>query len=255
MTCAPKRYSSFAPLQYEIAIYSYISQARVLDWMPPIEHANTIIGQYGKSKDGKKPAFKDEEDVPDDSRCATFCAAVGYIENERWGGIPFLLKAGKGTNTLTLAPSNSHVLDQLTPTLPLPALNESLTEIKIHFKPSTNAAIFATRNEALPSNTMTIRVQPSEGVFLRINAFVPSLDKTKQTSAMDLDLTYHGREIPEAYEVLFLDALKGDEARSVRGDELDASWKIWTPLLHFLDDERAGVEPREYAYGTYIYTS
>ena len=69
---------------------------------------------------------------------------------------------------------------------------------------------------------------------------------------MDLDLTYHGREIPEAYEVLFLDALKGDEARSVRGDELDASWKIWTPLLHFLDDESAGIEPREYAYGTYI---
>lgn len=69
---------------------------------------------------------------------------------------------------------------------------------------------------------MTIRVQPSEAVFLRINTFVPSLD-TQQTTAMDLDLTYHGREIPEAYEVLFLDALKGDKARSVRGDELDAS--------------------------------
>lgn len=97
---------------------------------------------------------------------------------------------------------------------------------------------------------MTIRVQPSEGVFLRINTFVPSLDN-KQTSAMDLDLTYHGREIPEAYEVLFLDALKGDEARSVRGDELDASWKIWTPLLDFLDDESKGIEPREYAYGEF----
>ena len=69
---------------------------------------------------------------------------------------------------------------------------------------------------------------------------------------MDLDLTYHGREIPEAYEVLLLDALKGDEARSVRGDELDASWKIWTPLLHYLDDDSAGVRPREYAYGEYI---
>ncbi len=66
---------------------------------------------------------------------------------------------------------------------------------------------------------------------------------------MDLDLTYHGREIPEAYEVLFLDALKGDEARSVRSDELDASWKIWTPLLHYLDDESAELRPMEYAYG------
>ena len=64
--------------------------------MLPIEHADTIIGQYGKSSDGEKPAFKDEEDVPNDSRCATFCAAVGHIENERWAGVPFLLKAGKG---------------------------------------------------------------------------------------------------------------------------------------------------------------
>ena len=66
--------------------------------MLPIEHDNTIIGQYGKSSDGKKPAFKDEKDVPNDSRCATFCAAVGHIENERWAGVPFLLKAGKGMN-------------------------------------------------------------------------------------------------------------------------------------------------------------
>ena len=65
--------------------------------MLPIEQHDTIIGQYAKSSDGKKPAFKDEEDVPDDSRCVTFCAAVGRIENERWGGVPFLLKAGKGT--------------------------------------------------------------------------------------------------------------------------------------------------------------
>ena len=129
------------------------------------------------------------------------------------------------------------------------ALNESLTEIKINFKPSTNATIFATH--PLPSNTMSIRVQPSEGVFLRINTFVPSLTR-QQTSAMDLDLTYHGREIPEAYEVLLLDALKGDEARSVRGDELDASWKIWTPLLRSLDDENAEIRPREYAYGKYL---
>ena len=92
--------------------------------MLPIEHANTIIGQYGKSKDGKKPAFKDEEDVPDDSRCATFCAAVGYIENERWGGVPFLLKAGKGKQT----PHPARV--QLSPTY--------TANIKCLPQPSTN---------------------------------------------------------------------------------------------------------------------
>jgi len=93
---------------------------------------------------------------------------------------------------------------------------------------------------------MTIRVQPNEGVFLKINSFVPSLET--KTDAVDLDLTYRGREIPEAYEVLLLDALQGDYSRSVRGDELDASWRIYTPLLHWLD-ENEKVKPREYAYG------
>ena len=68
--------------------------------MAPIEYADTIIGQYGRSADGEKPAFKDEDDVPDDSQCATFCAAVGHIDNERWAGVPFLLKAGKGTQPI-----------------------------------------------------------------------------------------------------------------------------------------------------------
>ena len=55
-----------------------------------------MIGQYGKSEDGEKPAFKDEEDVPNDSKCATFCAVIAHIGNERWNGVPFVLKAGKG---------------------------------------------------------------------------------------------------------------------------------------------------------------
>ena len=74
-------------------------QVRVLDWIQPIKVEDTIIGQYARSEDGKKPAFKDEEDVPDGSRCATFCAAIAQIDNERWNGVPFFLKAGKGILT------------------------------------------------------------------------------------------------------------------------------------------------------------
>ena len=64
---------------------------------------------------------------------------------------------------------------------------------------------------------------------------------------MDLDLSYHGREIPEAYEALLLDALKGDFSRSVRADEVDSSWAIFTPLLKYLEEEK--VVPRQYPYG------
>ncbi|MCJ1453234.1 Glucose-6-phosphate 1-dehydrogenase [Mycoblastus sanguinarius] len=196
-------------------------KVRVLSWMPPIAPTNTLVGQYGPSTGGSKPAFKDEEDVPNDSRCVTFCAAIAHIDNERWSGVPFLLKAGK-------------------------ALNESKTIITINFLPSPNTHIFG----PLSPNQLTIRIQPDEGVFLKINSFRPTLGPDTKIEPTDLDLTYRGREIPEAYEALLLDALKGDYSRSVRRDELDESWRVWTPLLHFLDEERDDTVPIQYPYGS-----
>ena len=64
--------------------------------MPPLEIKNTMVGQYGKSKDGEKPGYKDDETVPNESQCATFCTSVAYVKNARWEGVPFILKAGKG---------------------------------------------------------------------------------------------------------------------------------------------------------------
>lgn len=71
-------------------------KVRVLRGIDAIEPKNVIIGQYGKSLDGSKPSYKEDDTVPKDSRCATFCAMVAYIKNERWDGVPFILKAGKG---------------------------------------------------------------------------------------------------------------------------------------------------------------
>lgn len=71
-------------------------QVRVLRAMDAIEPKNVIIGQYGRSLDGSKPAYKEDDTVPKDSRCPTFCAMVAYIKNERWDGVPFIIKAGKG---------------------------------------------------------------------------------------------------------------------------------------------------------------
>jgi len=68
-------------------------KVRVLRAMPAIEPKNVIIGQYGKSLDGAKPGYKE-------SRCPTFASMVAYIKNERWDGVPFILKAGKGMLSL-----------------------------------------------------------------------------------------------------------------------------------------------------------
>ena len=161
---------------------------------------------------------------------------MAYIDNERWIGVPFVLKAGKG-EVVQVGLNTAIFADTVV------ALNKSKTEIIINFKHSTNANIF---NDLAP-NQIKINVQPDEGVFLKINSMVPSLET--KSDAIDLDLTYRGREIPEAYEALLLDALRRDRSRSVRGDELDASWRIFTPLLHWLD-ENEDVEPRDYPYGS-----
>ena len=71
-------------------------KVRVLRGMPAIEPKNVIIGQYGKSLDGMKPGYKEDDTVPKESRCPTFCAMAVFIKNERWDGVPFILKAGKG---------------------------------------------------------------------------------------------------------------------------------------------------------------
>ena len=68
----------------------------MLRGIPAIEPKDVIIGQYGKSLDGSKPSYKEDDTVPKDSRCPTFCAMVAHIKNERWDGVPFILKAGKG---------------------------------------------------------------------------------------------------------------------------------------------------------------
>lgn len=195
-------------------------KVRVLRGMSAIEPKNVIIGQYGKSLDGSKPGYKEDDTVPKDSRCPTFASMVAYIKNERWDGVPFILKAGK-------------------------ALNEQKTEVRIQFKDVTSG-IF----KDIPRNELVIRVQPNESVYIKMNSKLPGL--SMQTVVTELDLTYRRRfsdlKIPEAYESLILDALKGDHSNFVRDDELDASWRIFSPLLHYLDDNKE-IIPMEYPYG------
>ncbi|KAJ4408247.1 Glucose-6-phosphate 1-dehydrogenase [Gnomoniopsis sp. IMI 355080] len=196
-------------------------KVRVLRAIPAIEPKNVIIGQYGRSLDGSKPSYKEDDTVPKDSRCPTFCALVAHIKNERWDGVPFIMKAGK-------------------------ALNEQKTEIRIQFKDVTSG-IF----KDIPRNELVMRIQPNESVYIKMNSKLPGL--SMQTVVTELDLTYRRRfsdlKIPEAYESLILDCLKGDHSNFVRDDELDASWRIFTPLLHYLDDNKE-IIPMEYPYGS-----
>lgn len=70
------------------------SQVKVLRAIPPIKKTDTLLGQY-VAADGK-PGYLDDETVPKGSVCPTFATAVLWINNERWEGVPFIMKAGKG---------------------------------------------------------------------------------------------------------------------------------------------------------------
>jgi glucose-6-phosphate 1-dehydrogenase len=70
-------------------------QVRVLRAIPPIDPKDVIIGQYVGNEG--KPGYLEDDTVPKGSRCPTFAALALFIKNERWDGVPFILKAGKGT--------------------------------------------------------------------------------------------------------------------------------------------------------------
>lgn len=131
------------------------------------------------------------------------------------------------------------------------ATGESKTEIRIQLKDTTSAMLENTMH-----NELIIQVQPDEGVRLMMNAKYPGWKF--ETVSTDLDLTYKSivedPDLPEAYEALLRDALLGDFSLSVREDELEASWKIFTPLLHHLD-EHGDIIPKAYPYGLFSSTA
>jgi len=196
-------------------------KVKVLRAIPPVERHDTLLGQYVAANG--KPGYLDDETVPRDSVCPTFAATTLWINNPRWEGVPFILKAGK-------------------------ALNEAKVEIRVQFKDVTQG-IF----KDISRNELVIRIQPSEAVYLKLNAKTPGL--YTRAVPVDMDLTYKRRfgevHIPEAYEALILDALKGDHSNFVRDDELDVAWKIFTPILHWIEGH-SGPRPKpvQYPYGS-----
>ena len=71
-------------------------KVKVLRAIPPVEMSNVLLGQYTARPDGSEPGYLEDPTVPKGSTCPTFAAAVLHINNERWEGVPFILKCGKG---------------------------------------------------------------------------------------------------------------------------------------------------------------
>lgn len=198
---------------------------RVLRRIRPLASDCLALGQYTRATvEGKEiPGYLEEKNVPSDSRTPTYAAAVLEVDNERWKGVPFMMIAGKG-------------------------LDRREAEIRIRFRPVVGG-MFANFTEGVGVNELVIRVQPDEGIFLRVATKVPG--SPLQLKKTELDLQYHrvfDELIPDAYESLILDALRGDKSLFIRKDELAAAWDVFTPVLHAWD---AGSErPESYVFGS-----
>jgi len=196
-------------------------KVKVLRAVPPLDIKNMVFGQYTRT--GNNPGYLEDEGVPKDSTCPTFATAVCFINNSRWSGVPFILKGGK-------------------------ALNERKAEIRIQFK-AAGTQLFP---GSLP-NELVLRLQPNEAVYLKMMMKTPGL--SNELVEGELDLSYNSRfqketagGLPDAYERLILDVARGDHNLFVRVDELQAAWRIFTPILHQLQNEK--IKPKEYAFGS-----
>lgn len=179
--------------------YIHEEKTRLLESVRPFSEATISRGQYGSGIiDGKAvPAYREEKDVDPHSSVETFVAAELYIDNPRWKGVPFYIKAGK-------------------------RLSKRLAEIIITFK----------SEEGMPANQLVLRIQPDEGIALTLNSLIPGFRGEMQPVKLNLPLSkMEGITIPDAYERLLHEAMNGQKFNFVSYPEVLAAWKLFTPIL------------------------
>lgn len=166
-----------------------------------------IRGQYseGSLKGKELKGYREEESVESTSVTETFFSARLLVDNFRWAGVPFYVRTGKR--------------------LPVKS-----TEIVIEFKNVPNNVLFASKQQMNP-NLLVIRVNPMEGIYIKMNAKKPGNDMTIQPVAMEFcQSCLVGINTPEAYERLIFDAARGDHTYFTRWDEVAVAWKLIDPI-------------------------
>src|SRR6266576_852978 len=167
--------------------------------------ANVVRGQYAQGAiDGKPVAgYRKEPKVKSDSQTETFVAQRLYIDDWRWDDVPIYMSVSKRCPT-------------------------SATEISINSKKAP--AVLFNKNLS-DQNVLVIRIQPDEGISLRIHAKVPGASFRIEPVKMDFHYgTSFGKASPEAYERLLLDAMSGDATLFARRDEVEQAWALIDPI-------------------------
>jgi glucose-6-phosphate 1-dehydrogenase len=179
-----------------------VLKALRLPWADTIPK-DVVLGQYR--------GYREEKNVAPDSVTPTFAALRVFVDNWRWQGVPFYLRAGK-------------------------KLKKRATEVSLIMQPIP-LALFGRKDvcEFVEANVLTLRIQPDEGIQLTFASKIPGHDVAVGSVRMNMSyVETFGGEPPEAYERLLLDAMRGDATLFSRRDAVEASWTWISPILeHF----------------------
>jgi len=203
---------------------------KVWQAIPPLPILNTVRGQYGPGiVDGERViGYRDEDRVSPTSGTETYAALRLEIENWRWAGVPFYLRAGK-------------------------RMKKRATEISIQFKQPpllifNRLATTGPCSDILP-NLLTIRIQPDEGIALRFGAKVPT---TSEMAVCPVNMNFNyeaafGKSTANGYERLLLDAMLGDQTLFAHRDGVETNWALYTPVLQAWAAKKPEVFPNYFA--------
>jgi glucose-6-phosphate 1-dehydrogenase len=195
----------------------------VLNCLRPIDpgdvEQSVVRAQYGPGvlQGAEVPGYRDEANVAANSETETYVAIKCFIDNWRWAGVPFYLRTGK-------------------------CMTKRTSEIAVTFK-NVPHVLFNVRPEApLEPNVLVLRIQPDEGLSLRIASKLPG--SKVQISPVKMDFSYgttYSEQSPEAYERLMLDVMAGDATLFMRRDAVETSWS-WVMNI-FEGWEQSGGQP------------
>ena len=172
---------------------------------------HVIRGQYTASKvKGKEViGYRDENGVDPNSRTETYVALKLFVDNWRWGGVPFYIRTGKHLPT-------------------------RVSEVVIHFKPTPLNLFVDNKEYCNDGNILVIRIHPDEGILLKTGMKIPG----SGYRVKDVNMDFHYSQlqdtyVPGAYERLLLDAMLGDSTLYTRGDALELAWGFVQPILDY----------------------
>ncbi|HCY77169.1 MAG TPA: glucose-6-phosphate dehydrogenase [Ignavibacteriales bacterium] len=175
-----------------------------------------IRGQYLSSvvKGKSVPGYRDEENINPDSKTETYAALRFYIDNWRWGGVPFYIRTGKRLPT-------------------------RVTEAVIHFKPTPHF-LFTQESSIESCNQLILRIQPDEGILLKFGMKVPGSGFKVQNVNMDFHYTdLNNQRVAPAYERLIFDTMSGDKTLFAAANEVMATWKFLKPVIDAWEKDKS----------------